>query len=100
MARRASSSLLAVALVVCGAGWSCVLGGFDFDKAPPGSGGRTAGGGGAAGGQGTGAGEPCTTVADCPGVDGECQHRSCDGGACAMIPLAADTPLARQNPQD
>ncbi len=53
------------------------------------------------GGMGTGgmAGN-CITATDCPGMDTECQSRTCVGGACGLAFQAAGTPLAMQTAGD
>ena len=47
---------------------------------------------------GTGGG--CTTGTDCPGMDTECQTRSCTAGMCGFIDTPAGTPVTMQTPGD
>ncbi|XXY46469.1 proprotein convertase P-domain-containing protein [Sorangium sp. So ce269] len=63
-----------------------------------GGGGAVAGGGGGGGdvGGGGGGGAPCGAAADCPGVDGECQRRTCEGGRCGLDPAPRGKPVAEQ----
>ena len=42
----------------------------------------------------------CTTPSQCPGEDGECGTRTCDGGVCGMNAVAQGTPVAAQTPGD
>ncbi|XYH99887.1 proprotein convertase P-domain-containing protein [Sorangium sp. So ce1128] len=71
-----------------------------------GGGGNGAGGGGGGGGEGGGngagggGGAPCGAAADCPGVDSECQRRTCEGGRCGLDPAPRGKPVAEQAPGD
>ncbi len=49
---------------------------------------------------GGGACVQCVTAATCPGEDGECQHRTCVGGACGIAYPPRGTPLASQTAGD
>jgi hypothetical protein len=42
----------------------------------------------------------CNTASDCPGVDTECQQRTCSAGACGVNDTAAGTPTSAQTPGD
>ena len=55
---------------------------------------------GGAGTGGTGGGGECATPVDCPGIDGECQKRSCEAGKCGMTFTPAGTVLTMQTPHD
>jgi hypothetical protein len=40
-----------------------------------------------AGGSGGGTGMACTAASDCPGEEGECQHKTCQAGRCGVVNL-------------
>ncbi|MCC6524819.1 MAG: hypothetical protein IT373_19345 [Polyangiaceae bacterium] len=44
------------------------------------------------GGGGAGGVVECVSPAECPGVDGQCQHRSCEAGACGIVLEAVHEP--------
>lgn len=73
------------------------------DVASGGGGGDVASGGGDVAGSGGGGGSggvPCGAAADCPGVDSECQRRTCEGGRCGLDPAPRGRPAAEQVPGD
>ena len=49
---------------------------------------------------GSGACVACLAATDCPGVDDECQARTCTGGACGVSFTPAGTPLQSQTAGD
>lgn len=49
---------------------------------------------------GKGACVQCLTAATCPGLDGECQSRTCNGGVCGVAYQPKGTPLKGQVPGD
>ncbi|WP_437969062.1 DUF4215 domain-containing protein [Sorangium sp. So ce260] len=65
-----------------------------------GNGGNGEGGGGGGNGGNGEAGAPCSVAADCPGVDGACQRRTCEGGWCGLDPAPRGKPVAEQVPGD
>ncbi len=60
---------------------------------------RGAGGAGGAGGEGGNSGS-CTTPAQCPGTDTDCQTRSCTAGVCGFDNAPAGKATSTQNPGD
>jgi hypothetical protein len=66
----------------------------------PGAAARAASPGGGAGGGGTGGVGGCVQPSDCPGVDDECQARTCVNNTCGVDFTAAGTPIASQSPGD
>ncbi len=61
-----------------------------------GNGGNGGSGGGGEDGGGGGEGVPCVTAADCPGVDGACQRRTCEGGRCGLDAAPRGKPVGEQ----
>jgi len=49
---------------------------------------------------GTGIPMPCVTVSECPGMDTECQTRTCNGGTCGFDFAADGKALAAQTAKD
>lgn len=49
---------------------------------------------------GTGGGSECQKPADCPGMDGACQHRTCENGQCGLEVSPAGTVVATQTAHD
>ncbi|WP_437984700.1 DUF4215 domain-containing protein [Sorangium sp. So ce117] len=66
------------------------------EAAGGGNGGSGGNGGGGEHGGGGGDGAPCVTAADCPGVDGACQLRTCEGGRCALDDAPRGKPVGDQ----
>src|SRR6185369_3375238 len=70
----------------------------EFTTSSSGTGGMTTssstGGSGGAGGGG------CATAADCPGMDTDCQTRTCTAGVCGLSFVPKDTPVFQQTPGD
>ncbi|APR82401.1 Multiple EGF-like-domain protein 3 precursor [Minicystis rosea] len=53
------------------------------------------------GGMGTGGGTPCTDPTECPGVDDDCQARTCTAGQCGISYTDVDKPTPNgQTPSD
>jgi len=65
-----------------------------------GQGGAATGTGGNGGNGGTGGMGGCQDATMCPGVDSECQKRTCTVGVCGVDFIAKDTPLALQTVGD
>jgi len=84
------SPLLAVAATVAMAACTSLLDFDGYEYVDPGSGG--AGGAGGVGGTGGSTAQPCSDPEQCPGVDGQCQQRTCSQGSCGMELTPAETP--------
>ncbi|MFZ5445251.1 MAG: lamin tail domain-containing protein [Myxococcota bacterium] len=67
---------------------------------PPASSGATCSQNGGAVCNGSGACVQCVTAATCPGVDNECQTRTCTAGACGLSFVASGTAVTTQTAGD
>ncbi|APR81951.1 Hypothetical protein A7982_07300 [Minicystis rosea] len=74
-------------------------GGMMTTASSGGAGGTTSSSSSSTGGDG-GAPIACATLADCPGVDTDCQHRACTAGQCAVAFEPLGTPLPAQTDGD